>query len=480
MNTHVEQNSENDSQRAHVQRKGEARSGGAPTLFADNRPSASLQRKLRSVANNSPRSQDTAQLQSVIQKKENKTGLPDNLKSGIESLSGMSMGHVNVHYNSSQPALLNAHAYAQGSDIHVATGQEQHLPHEAWHVVQQAQGRVQPTQKMAAADTYINDDEVLENEADSLGAAALSLGGGMHVRSGEDEDQIAKEGQSNSSASNNATQLAAAAPSSGNAADYDDADLDATAGTSASAMAEVKVTVANKNKKSEPTEPVNSQYMLQTYGDKYKKVVGTATNSTAGPHKRKYVPTDWQADFNLDLNKNTNLTRTHIVHHSFARNANNNGDNIVWANAYLNNSMYLKGATMRSIADREHEDRDSLNAQPFGTGNRKLVSNLYGAGLTVRPYAGSWYTDNSNVGVSKTIVPSALGKKIYPSSSKVWKLVGEDLAMWYQATPVFNTGFDYSSAIVNSLEDVYDNRVDPQHEGEKYTNKNSFKMKRSA
>lgn len=80
--------------------------------------------------------------------KPNNTDLPDNLKSGIESLSGMSMDHVKVHYNSSQPAQLNAHAYAQGSDIHVAPGQEQHLPHEAWHVVQQAQGRVRPTMQM--------------------------------------------------------------------------------------------------------------------------------------------------------------------------------------------------------------------------------------------------------------------------------------------------------------------------------------------
>lgn len=80
--------------------------------------------------------------------KPNNTGLPDNLKTGIESLSGMSMDNVRVHYNSSQPAQLNALAYAQGTDIHVAPGQEQHLPHEAWHVVQQAQGRVQPTMQM--------------------------------------------------------------------------------------------------------------------------------------------------------------------------------------------------------------------------------------------------------------------------------------------------------------------------------------------
>ena len=106
-------------------------------------------------------------------------GLPSQLKAGIESLSGMDMGHVKVHYNSSQPAQLNAHAYAQGSDIHVASGQEQHLPHEAWHVVQQAQGRVQPTAQMKAG-VAINDDKGLEHEADVMGAKAM--GAGQSVR----------------------------------------------------------------------------------------------------------------------------------------------------------------------------------------------------------------------------------------------------------------------------------------------------------
>lgn len=99
----------------------------------------------------------------------NRTGLPDGLKSGVESLSGMSMDGVKVHYNSFQPAQLNALAYAQGSDIHVAPGQEQHLPHEAWHVVQQAQGRVQPTMQMTDG-VPVNDDQGLEREADVMGS----------------------------------------------------------------------------------------------------------------------------------------------------------------------------------------------------------------------------------------------------------------------------------------------------------------------
>lgn len=105
--------------------------------------------------------------------KPNNTGLPDNLKSGIESLSGMSMDSVRVHYNSSQPAQLNALAYAQGADIHVAPGQEQHLPHEAWHVVQQAQGRVRPTMQMKDG-VPVNDDDGLEREADVMGARAVT------------------------------------------------------------------------------------------------------------------------------------------------------------------------------------------------------------------------------------------------------------------------------------------------------------------
>jgi hypothetical protein len=119
----------------------------------------------------------TAQPQPQLQQapRANNTGLPDQLKSGIESLSGLSMDHVRVHYNSAQPAQLNALAYAQGSDIHLAPGQERHLPHEAWHVVQQAQGRVRPTLQLQGG-VPVNDDAGLEREADVMGIKALERG----------------------------------------------------------------------------------------------------------------------------------------------------------------------------------------------------------------------------------------------------------------------------------------------------------------
>jgi hypothetical protein len=100
----------------------------------------------------------------------NKTGMPDNLKSGIESLSGVDVSDVRVHYNSSKPAQMNAHAYAQGTNIHLAPGQSKHLPHEAWHTVQQKQGRVSPTTHVNG--TPVNDSVSLETEADVMGAKA--------------------------------------------------------------------------------------------------------------------------------------------------------------------------------------------------------------------------------------------------------------------------------------------------------------------
>ncbi len=109
-----------------------------------------------------------------IQKKDNKTGLPNNLKTGIENLSGYGMDDVKVHYNSSKLAQLQAHAYAQGTDIHLAAGQEKHLPHEAWHVVQQKQARVKPTLQMKG-NINLNDDKGLEHEADLMGAKALQF-----------------------------------------------------------------------------------------------------------------------------------------------------------------------------------------------------------------------------------------------------------------------------------------------------------------
>lgn len=158
-----------DMQQAHKRAAQRDNASAVMPPLAATQSVPALQR-MAAALNQSPQ---VTQLQAQATNLQN--GLPAGLKNGVQSLSGMAMDHVKVHYNSAKPAQLNAHAYTQGSDIHVAPGQEQHLAHEAWHVVQQAQGRVQPTTQLAG--THINDDQSLESEADHMGARALGLGG---------------------------------------------------------------------------------------------------------------------------------------------------------------------------------------------------------------------------------------------------------------------------------------------------------------
>ncbi|MCE9668034.1 DUF4157 domain-containing protein [Myxococcus stipitatus] len=153
-----------------------ASEGGAALSSSRAAPLVQLQRAF----DQSPRVAARARQAQAMQRRaapRNETGLPDDLKAGVESLSGFSMDDVRVHFNSGMPAQLQALAYTQGSDIHVAPGQEKHLAHEAWHVVQQKQGRVRPTRQLQSEP--LNDDASLEHEADVMGSRALGLDGGL-------------------------------------------------------------------------------------------------------------------------------------------------------------------------------------------------------------------------------------------------------------------------------------------------------------
>ncbi len=148
------------------------RGGGSKLGIADSRSNGILQGMAdRSILRMGLDDDETVQgnFTEPVQKK-NETGLPDNLKAGIEGLSGFSMDDVRVHYNSSKPSAVQALAYTQGTDIHVAPGQERHLPHEAWHVAQQMTGRVVPTTEVGGLP--VNDNAGLEHEADVMGARA--------------------------------------------------------------------------------------------------------------------------------------------------------------------------------------------------------------------------------------------------------------------------------------------------------------------
>ena len=149
---HKQKNSKIQGKFAHI----------AESILDSSSQSESLQRKADIINNATQRAEAP---------RPNNTGMPDNLKSGIESLSGFSMDDVRVHYNSSKPATVQALAYTQRTDIHVAPGQEKHLPHEAWHVAQQMAGRVSSTTNINGMP--VNDNAALEHEADVMGEKAI-------------------------------------------------------------------------------------------------------------------------------------------------------------------------------------------------------------------------------------------------------------------------------------------------------------------
>lgn len=122
---------------------------------------------------------DLLQGKFVAQRKaENQTGIPDEVKQRMESSFDTDFSSVRVHPDSSKAPDVGALAFTQGTDIHFAPGQfkpdtasgQQLLGHELTHVIQQAEGRVQPTTEIAGMS--VNDDVSLEHEADVLGAKA--------------------------------------------------------------------------------------------------------------------------------------------------------------------------------------------------------------------------------------------------------------------------------------------------------------------
>ena len=160
-------------QNSSVSNQNTEKSAKQTSSYKDQRAVTTQFKNLQNSANASKQGQSITQLQAKASQSTNNK-LPEQLKNSIEHLSGLAMDDVSVHKNSNKPAQLQAHAFAQGNEIHLGPGQEKHLAHEAWHVVQQKQQRVKPTTQLKNK-TPINDDETLEKEADIMGAKALQI-----------------------------------------------------------------------------------------------------------------------------------------------------------------------------------------------------------------------------------------------------------------------------------------------------------------
>lgn len=106
--------------------------------------------------------------------------LPLDLQMNMESSFGQDFSGVDIHRNSQQAQHMNALAYTQGESIHFAPGEfnphsergRNLIGHEFAHIVQQRSGVVQPTAVLGKG-LEINDNQGLENEADTLGRKAV-------------------------------------------------------------------------------------------------------------------------------------------------------------------------------------------------------------------------------------------------------------------------------------------------------------------
>ena len=94
----------------------------------------------------------------------NQTGIPDHVIQGMESSFGTDFSSVRVHPDSSKAPDTYKPDTSAGQQL---------LGHELTHVIQQAEGRVQPTTEVGGM--AVNDDLSLEHEADVMGAKAASV-----------------------------------------------------------------------------------------------------------------------------------------------------------------------------------------------------------------------------------------------------------------------------------------------------------------
>ncbi|MCB9234811.1 MAG: DUF4157 domain-containing protein [Bacteroidia bacterium] len=113
---------------------------------------------------------------STVQKKED----GGDVMGKMENSFGSDFSNVNIHKDSQKASDVGALAYTQGNDVHFAPGQfkpetqsgQELIGHELAHVVQQREGRVEPTTNVG--DMPVNNDKGLESEADAMGAKAAA------------------------------------------------------------------------------------------------------------------------------------------------------------------------------------------------------------------------------------------------------------------------------------------------------------------
>lgn len=112
---------------------------------------------------------------------DDKTGLPDDVRQGMEEAIGGNFSSVQFVTESKKAEEVGALAFTQGKNVEFAPGQFKPdttaglelIGHELTHVDQQEKGTVEPT--MEIGEMLVNDDKSKETEADDKGKAAARL-----------------------------------------------------------------------------------------------------------------------------------------------------------------------------------------------------------------------------------------------------------------------------------------------------------------
>ena len=97
-----------------------------------------------------------------------------NLMSG---LSGKDLKAITIEWDSPRALREGCAGYTQGSCIYIATGMEECMAHEIWHVVQHLQGRtvMGGSSITSKIKKMLNCDTVLEKEADIMSALCMQI-----------------------------------------------------------------------------------------------------------------------------------------------------------------------------------------------------------------------------------------------------------------------------------------------------------------
>ncbi len=333
------------------------------------------------------------------------------------------MADVSVHYNSPQPARIQALAFTRGTDIHLAPGQERHLPHESWHVVQQKSGQVNPTVHIGGIP--INDDTRMEQQAETMGRRAAGLALPAHGTTSPQTPQPRPARQASQLARWGAIQRVKQPPV-GNFPRYVTANVSNSGVTAGVHPNDAEV--AAEGDFTHPSAPANSYGWAALQPNAY------ALGGGVGGGANTTINVDPMVDHN-----GNHLYRMHLIHHRLGANTNGNINNIVLGPGVFNRFH---------VNHVENFMGDSMAHNFYYTSGGSLHTGLVvGEAIGIAPAAHANAGTPYVVGVAPAF-PAGLRTGVILAANNgvphnAWEIRTDELGLdrfvclWYYVRPVF-------------------------------------------